>query len=325
MFLLVLISYVLSSCINSRINSCYIVKLPVCKVCQWQRSTERHRPKREELTYKQQGDLTSGLFYHTFTMSINPSGYEPPRNLPLPPRRLKHAKSANPILSSKLFYSAHRDHPHAPLQQQSPMLYTPDITPFINVTLTCSDSHTPPIWDLMLKKFASAKYQGREAADYCPYYALAPCNQEPLDYPTWRLGKFRGAFPAQLAKLAMGSAICLQDVSQREHPLYPNLPTIFGILVRPIWHEREHIIYEVDTHLYSQTLIPAPITTSATRVAIPDCLVIDTDHIPHSANNPGRGVGQFGQSCWGVKREEEKEIDIKVVEIAKWQRDVEQD
>ena len=127
MFLLVLISHVLSSCINSRINSSYIVKLPVCKVCQWQRSTGRHRPKREELTYKQQGDLTSGPFYHTFTMSTNPSGYEPPRNLPLPPRRLKHAKSANPILSSKSFYSAHRDHPHAPLQQQSPMLYTPDL------------------------------------------------------------------------------------------------------------------------------------------------------------------------------------------------------
>jgi hypothetical protein len=205
------------------------------------------------------------------------------------------------------------------------MLYTPNITPFINVSLTRSDSNSPSTWDLMLKNFASEKYQGREAADYRPYYALAPCNQEDLAYPTWRLGKFRGGFSAQLAKLAMGSAICLQDVSQREHTLYPNLPTIFGTLVRPIWREGEHVICEMNTHLYSHTLIPAPITTSTTRVAIPDRLVIDTDPIPHSANYPGLGGGQFGQSFWGVKREEEKEIDIKVPEILKWQRDVEQD
>ena len=177
---------------------------------------------------------------------------------------------------------------------------------------------------MMLKNFASSKYQGREAANYIPYYALAPCNQEALVYSTWRLGKFRGGFSAQLAKLTMGSAICLQDVSQRDHLEYPNLPTIFGTLVRPMWREGEHIIYEVDTHLYSHTLIPTPVTVSATSVAIPDCLVIDNDDIPYAATNYLRWGGcQLGQSVWGVKREEATATDSKAPEIVKWQREVE--
>ena len=227
-----------------------------------------------------------GIFYHTFTMSANLTDYEPPRNLPLPPRPLRHAKSANNILLTPSLYFASRDPPRTslPPQQQSPMidvtLYTPDVTFSMNGTLTRSNS--PSIWDTMLKDVAATKHLGRQAANYRPYYALAPCNQEQetLTFPAWRLGKFRGEGPPELAKLGMGSAICLQDVSQREHPFYPNLPTIFGTLVRPLWREGEHIVCELDTHLYSYTLIPAPASPFVMRVAIPHHLIIKTDHIP---------------------------------------------
>jgi hypothetical protein len=160
-------------------------------------------------------------------------------------------------------------------------LYTPD------VTLTPSNFTSPSIWDVMLKKVSRTKYSGHPAVSYSPYYALAPCNQETLNCPVWRLGKFRGYSPGQV-KLAKGSAICLQDVSQREHPFYPNLPTLFGTLVCPLWREGENIVYEVDTHIYSYTLIPAPSSLPVTHVAIPDCLVVDADHISSSTSYPGR-------------------------------------
>ena len=145
----------------------------------------------------------------------------------------------------------------------------------------------------MLKDVAATKHPGHQAANYRPYYALAPCNQEQeaLRFPAWRLGKFRGDGHPVLAELQMGSAICLQDVSQREHPFYPNLPTIFGTLVRPLWREGEHIIYELDTHLYSYTVIPAPASPFVMRVAIPHHLLTEIDHVPIFTDS-GRQGGQ---------------------------------
>jgi len=225
-------------------------------------------------------------------MSAYSTDYEPPRNLPLPLRRLKHAKSANHILLTPSLCSARRDHPHTPppSPQQPPMidimLYTPDVTSSVSGMLTYSDS--PSIWDIMLKNVASTKCLSRQAANYSPYYALAPCNQETVSFPVWRLGKFRGGGSPEQAELGMGSAICLQDVSQREHPFYPNLPTIFGTLVRQLWREGEHIIWELDTHLYSYTLIPAPTSPFVMRVAIPDRLIIETDDVPAFTSYAGQ-------------------------------------
>ena len=228
-------------------------------------------------------------------MSANLTDYEPPRNLPLPPRPLRHAKSANNILLTPSLCCASQDPPHTSLPPRSPMidvtLYTPDIMSSINRTLTCSNS--PSVWDIMLKDVAATKHPGHQAANYRPYYALAPCNQEQeaLRFPAWRLGKFRGDGHPALAELQMGSAICLQDVSQREHPFYPNLPTIFGTLVRPLWREGEHIIYELDTHLYSYTVIPAPASPFVMRVAIPHHLLTEIDHVPIFTDS-GRQGGQ---------------------------------
>ena len=227
-------------------------------------------------------------------MSANLTDYEPPCNLPLPPRTLRHAKSTNNIVLTPSLCFASRDPPHTslPPPQQSPMidvtLYTPDIASSINGTIACN---SPSIWDTMLRDVAASKHLGRQAANYRPYYVLAPCNQdqETLSYPAWRLGKCRGDGPTELAKLGMGSAICLQDVSQREHPFYPNLPTIFGTLVRPLWCEGEHTVCELDTHLYSYTVIPTPASPFVMRVAIPHRLIDETNHIPIFADYARQG------------------------------------
>ena len=169
-------------------------------------------------------------------------------------------------------------------------LYTPDIASSINSTITYN---SPSIWDIMLRDVAASKHLGRQAANYRPYYALAPCNQEQetLRYPAWRLGKCRVDGPTELAKLGMGSAICLQDVSQHEHPFYPNLPTIFGTLVRLLWCEDEHTICELDTHLYSHTVIPTPTSPFVMCVAIPNFLIDKTNQIPIFANYDARQGG----------------------------------
>jgi hypothetical protein len=86
----------------------------------------------------------------------------------------------------------------------------------------------------------------------------------------------------------MGSVICLQDVSQHEHPFYPNLPTIFGTLVRPLWCQGEHTICELNMHLYSYTVIPTPASPFVMHVAIPHCLIDETNHIPIFANYDAR-------------------------------------
>jgi hypothetical protein len=128
--------------------------------------------------------------------------------------------------------------------------------------------------EFVWKEFLSRYAIGLGVSEYLPFITSAPSGEVSRDAPScatiWQLEELKGKFPLKPVKIVQWTCICLQDTSLVNDPLFPQLPTIWGMAYGIAWAELEFEIHYLFVHI-SSTLIPStPIYSERILVAIPN-------------------------------------------------------
>jgi len=128
--------------------------------------------------------------------------------------------------------------------------------------------------EIVWKEFLSHYAIGLGISNYLPFTASAPTGEVSCNTPScatiWQLEELKGKFPLKPVRIVQGMCICLQDTSLIDDPLFPQLPTIWGMACGIAWAEPELKIHYLFVHISSMLISPTPVYLERILVAIPN-------------------------------------------------------